>query len=311
MKNIVTVTFNPAIDESVIIKNFSANSVNRVESSEKHAGGKGINVAAFLADYGIPSTVTGFLGKHNDEIFCEHFDGKNISDRFVRIEGSTRSGLKIIDKENLTTTDINYPGVSLIKKDEIRLYETIEKLAENKALFVLSGSVPCGVNTSIYAKVMDILKDKGCEVIVDTSGEAFTHAVAKVPTVIKPNIHELSEYFGNELTSTEEVIKECQYFLNSGTKYVVVSMGSKGALFLTPNEVLHAWSPDVKVLSTVGAGDAMVAGITAGIVQGLSLEETARLSSAFSLYAISHIKLGIHDRDVLDEYRNMIQIKKI
>ena len=97
---IATITLNPAIDQTVAIPNFSAGSVNRVQDFRCDAGGKGVNVAAFLADYGLPVTATGFLGKENPHLFERFFKQKKITDRFVRIDGSTRTGIKIIDDVN-------------------------------------------------------------------------------------------------------------------------------------------------------------------------------------------------------------------
>src|SRR5512135_2928884 len=107
---VVTVTINPAIDQTIMIPNFTAGAVNRVQSSQMDPGGKGINVASFLADFGQPATVTGFLGADNDELFRQLFAQKGIEDRCVRIEGRTRIGVKISDEALRQTTDINFPG---------------------------------------------------------------------------------------------------------------------------------------------------------------------------------------------------------
>ena len=107
---IATITINPAIDQTVAIADFSAGRVNRVQDFRSDAGGKGVNVAAFLADYGLPVTATGFLGRENSRLFERFFRQKKITDRFVRIAGSTRTGIKIIDEVKQQTTDINFPG---------------------------------------------------------------------------------------------------------------------------------------------------------------------------------------------------------
>ncbi len=107
---VVTVTINPAIDQTISIPNFAAGTVNRVQSSRMDPGGKGINVASFLADSGQPATVTGFLGVENDDIFRRLFAQKDIEDRCVRCAGATRIGVKISDMAQHRTTDINFPG---------------------------------------------------------------------------------------------------------------------------------------------------------------------------------------------------------
>src|SRR5712692_11608796 len=108
---IATVTLNPAIDMTTRADGFQANTVNRGQTMQFDAGGKGVNVASFLADYGHATAVTGFLGQENADIFEQLFARKGIDDRFVRIPGSTRIGVKIVDEANQQTTDINMPGL--------------------------------------------------------------------------------------------------------------------------------------------------------------------------------------------------------
>src|SRR5512138_536002 len=142
---VVTVTINPAIDQTLTIPNFAAGIVNRVQSSQMDAGGKGINVASILSDFGQPATVTGFLGAGNDEIFRRMFERKGIEDRCVRIAGQTRIGVKISDEVLHQTTDINFPGETPSPLDITRLFDILTELSAAHNWFVLSGSIPRGV----------------------------------------------------------------------------------------------------------------------------------------------------------------------
>ena len=126
---IATITLNPAIDQTVAIPNFLAGSVNRVRDFRCDAGGKGVNVAAFLADFGLPVTATGFLGQENPHLFERFFKQKNITDRFVRIAGRTRTGIKIIDETKQETTDINFPGQAPTPADLQVLLKIIDQLS--------------------------------------------------------------------------------------------------------------------------------------------------------------------------------------
>lgn len=294
-----TVTFNPAIDETLRIEGFESGKVNRVQSFERHAGGKGVNVATFLADYGIGTSATGFLGERNDAVFTDHFARKGIGDRFVRIKGETRTGIKIIDTHSGETTDINYPGIVPGPAEIMRLGATVAELAEDHDLFVISGSVPAGCDPSIYREIVNLAKSRGRMTAVDTSGAALRHALEAKPDIVKPNIHELEEYTGSTFATMGELVACCRDFLAHGISLAVVSMGADGALFVNDTEALIAVAPVSRVASTVGAGDAMVAGIAAGTMAKLSLEKTAALATAFSLIAISNIELGIREpRDV-------------
>src|SRR5512136_983478 len=165
---VVTVTINPAIDQTVSIPNFTAGTVNRVQASQMDAGGKGINVASFLSDYHQPATVTGFLGAANDEIFRRLFEQKGIEDRCVRIAGATRIGVKISDMAQHRTTDINFPGQAPEPADIGRLFEILGELAADHEWFVLSGSIPAGVSPDIYLRMVQTLAGK--KGVLDTSG---------------------------------------------------------------------------------------------------------------------------------------------
>ena len=134
---VVTVTLNPAIDQTVNIPNFKADQGNRVKREQLDAGGKGVNVASVLADYGFSVAATGFLGAENISIFEQLFTRKQIDDRFVRIDGRTRTGIKIIDEVHHETTDINFPGQAPTEANITKLFQIVEELAVDCHWFVL------------------------------------------------------------------------------------------------------------------------------------------------------------------------------
>ncbi len=307
---VVTVTINPAIDQTVIIPNFTAGTVNRVQSFQMDAGGKGINVASFLADFGQPAAVTGFLGADNDGIFRRLFERKNITDRCVRIAGQTRIGIKISDEALHQTTDINFPGETPSQADIARLFEILAELKTTHEWFVLSGSTPRGVSTGIYEEMVRALAGK--KVVLDTSGEGFRQAVPAGPWLIKPNVDELSEYAGKQLDSPAAILEQARAVMGRYNIHsVVISMGKDGAIFVEGVETVWAVPPPVEVKSTVGAGDAMVAGIVAGKMRGLTLAECARLATAFSVTAISHIGSGLASIEEVQTARERVTIRDL
>ena len=307
---VVTVTINPVIDQTVSIPNFTAGVVNRVQASQVDAGGKGINVASFLSDFGQPATVTGFLGAENDAIFCRHFEQKGIEDRFVRFAGSTRTGVKISDMALHQTTDINFPGEAPESAGIERLFDILRELAAGHEWFVLSGSVPAGLSPAIYGDMVGTLSGK--RVVVDTSGEGFRHAVEAGPWLIKPNADELGEFVGEKLETSEDIVRVARLLMQHyNIASVVVSMGKEGAIFVEGDETIWAVPPPVEVRSTVGAGDAMVAGTVAGKIRGLSLVECARLATAFSTTAISHIGHGLPSIAEVEAARQQVTIREL
>ena len=292
------------------IPNFRAGAVNRVQTSRLDAGGKGVNVAAFLADFGQPVTITGFLGSSNDDIFCRLFERKGIEDRCVRIAGLTRISIKVSDEVLHQTTDINYPGETPGPADIAHLFEILVELSATHAWFVLSGSIPRGVSSGIYAEMIRRLAGK--QVVLDASGEGFRQAVPAGPWLIKPNVDELSEYAGKRLNSPQAILEQGRAILEGGRIHsVVISMGEEGAIFVEEGQAVWAAPPKVEVQSTVGAGDAMVAGIVAGKMRGLELSECARLATAFSVAAISHIGSGLPSIELVQSAMERITFRDL
>jgi len=295
---VVTVTLNPAIDRTVSISNFKAGAVNRVESVRSNPGGKGVNVASALADHGHGVAVTGFLGRSNAGAFEELFTKKKISDHFVRIAGQTRIGIKITDPVKVETTDINFPGPAPTQEEVAMARAQIAALEAE--WFVVAGSVPPGVDTGIYRDIITDLRRRGRKILLDTSGDPFPLALAAQPTAIKPNIHEFEAYIGRSLPNEKEMIAAARELIDRGVELVVVSMGKEGACFVTARESFVARPPDIEVQSTVGAGDAMVAGILSAQLQKLSLRECARLATAFSIDRLTRLGSGLSSRGAIE-----------
>lgn len=295
----LAITLNPAIDRTITVQNFQAGKVNRVQSEYSNAGGKGVNVASSLADAGHRVAVTGFLGRENVTLFERLFARKRISDYFVRLEGETRVGIKITDPVLKETTDINFPGAEPLPSDLTSLRATIEQT--DAEWFVIAGSLPPGVETTIYRELTESLKRQDRKVALDTSGETLNHAVQGLPAFIKPNIHELEGLVGRQLSSPEDVAAAARELVSRGIDTVVVSMGEQGACFVSGEGVLFATPPSIEVRSTVGAGDAMVAGVLSGKLQGLPLAEIARLSTAFSVRAIGKLEADVSVQEIADK----------
>lgn len=282
---ITTLTLNPAIDRTVTISGFTTGTVNRVEHANDRAGGKGINVAAALAGQGQRVAALGLLGRENETVFKAFFAARGIEDRCLRLQGNTRVGIKIVDPLRKETTDINFPGLAPSAGDLGVLREQITALSGGWC--VLAGSLPPGVKTDIYREFIGTLRENGVHIVLDTSGEALREGIQAGPHIIKPNVHELEVLVGRALPTEEDVVDAARAIVAGGVELVVVSRGADGACFVAADRVITARPPQVAVRSTVGAGDAMVAGVVAGKILRLPLSGCARLSTSFSLSALT------------------------
>ncbi len=298
---IITVTLNPAIDKTVTIPNFTAGQVNRIETLRIDVGGKGINVSKCLKELGCGSMAAAFWGgaagrsgeaQLQENLSCAGYEGQGtiaqgkIHSLPVFIEENTRTNMKIIDEAQGQNTDINEPG-PLIKQEELeQLIRKLDESLKEGDILVLAGSIPKGISTDIYKELTIRYKEKGVKVCLDADGESFAEGIKAAPYLIKPNIDELSRYAGEKLTDIRGILKAVKPLLQSGIEKIVVSMGAQGAVFIQKGRIFIASSIDVPVLSTVGAGDSMVAALAYGEEKGLSEKQTYKLSMAMGAASV-------------------------
>lgn len=278
-----TVTFNPAIDHTITIDRLIPGEVHRARAVRQNAGGKGVNVASCLADWGVDVVAHGLLGSDNAAPFDALFAAKGIEDRFIRVAGSTRVNLKLVDDAG--TTDINLDGMAVDEALVAMVVSQLNVAVRSGDLVALSGSLPPGCPYDVYAAMVAQLRERGCRVLLDTSGGPLTHALDApvLPHVIKPNRSELSAWTGQAAMDRAGLLAVAADLCRRGVELVVISMGEEGALFVSAQWAVRAHLALAGVASTVGAGDAMVAGLAAGLADGLPLERLARLATAFAV----------------------------
>jgi len=292
-RKLLTVTLNPAIDLACNVPALTLGAVNRVTDSRSDAGGKGVNIAGLLRKFDLPVAATGFLGSDNGEIFEKFFSNNEIEDLFVRVPGVTRTGIKILDPQAHTTTDLNFPGLSPAPEYIEILFTLIKQQLKETGAVIIAGSLPPGVDHGIVGELIALIKANGVKVFVDTSGAALKSAIDATPTFIKPNIDELSGYLGRTVQDEREILAEAEKFTRLGIETVVVSLGVRGALFVEKGEACMATPPSIDAVSTVGAGDAMVGTMVAGMMLNLSLRERARLATAVSAAVVTQAGPGL------------------
>ncbi len=308
---IVTITLNPAIDETVLLARFEPGTVNRATDLHRQAGGKGVNVSAMLGRYGIPSIATGFLGEDNPQLFTELFTRHRITDAFVRIPGETRCGIKLIDLASQETTDINFRGLSPSPADLGRLLEGLETLVQPGGWVVVAGSLPEGFGLDAFAQMLARIRAGGAKLAVDTSGAALMTAIRAGVDLIKPNHHELAECLGRGLPDFASRVEAARALQRDAVPQVIVSMGAEGALFLGPESALLASAPPVKVLSTVGAGDSLLAGYLAGLSSGADPAHCAKLATVFAGCALEDLQRRLPSPADLQERLSRIRVEPL
>lgn len=310
MARVLTVTLNPALDLTVQLPFLRLGEVNRSESLQVHAAGKGLNVAQVLADLGHQLTVTGFLGESNPQAFEQLFAARGFTDEFVRVAGETRSNLKLAETDG-RVTDINGPGLAVSEAQCDELLARLQRLAPAHDLVVVAGSLPRGIDSQWFVQLLNSLKALGVRVALDTSGVALRDGLATRPWLIKPNEEELAEARGVDLSGSSALLAEARRLQSEGIEHVVISQGADGVSWFTADAALHAQPPKVQVISTVGAGDSLLAGMLHGLLVGWPAERTLAHATAIAAQAVGQVGFGITDTAQLAELQAAVRLQPL
>ena len=263
---IYTVTFNPALDYVVDMADFRLGEINRTEREIIYPGGKGINVSLVLKNLGYDSVALGFEAGHTGDMLIGMLRSFGCRSDFVHVaQGATRINVKVRAKgENAPETAINGQGPKISSEELKALYDRLDKLQSGDIL-VLAGSVPSSLSFDTYSDIMSCLEKKDVSFVVDATGELMLNALRHKPFLIKPNDEELGEIFGKKLTTKEEIWEHAEKLQELGARNVLISRGGDGAMFIGEDGTrLECPAPEGKLVNSVGAGDAMVAGFLAG-----------------------------------------------
>ncbi len=283
---IITVTLNPAMDKTIIIPEFKMGNVNRVETKRTDVGGKGINVSKAIKKLGGESIALGIVGGNSGYDIINYLNIEEIKHDFIHDKVETRVNIKVVDPINGTYTDMNEQGGPYDKTSYEKVEEKLFSLAKEGDIVVISGSLPYGGDEHVYSKWIRECKKKGVKTFLDVNGELLKIAIKEQPYFIKPNNHELQVMCGKKLENITDYINVSKELIKSGVKKIVVSLGEKGALYVTEGKILYGHGIKVKVNSTVGAGDSMVAAFSLAEEKGLSEEETFQLAIATSAASV-------------------------
>lgn len=284
---IYTVTLNPALDKTAQIHHLTPGQVNRISALRTDPGGKGINVSKTIRALGGESTVVALLAGQCGRQVAAGCERLGLRCRFTFAPGETRTNLKIVDPDAGTTTDINEPGPEVSPKLlDGMLEELLERIGKDD-IVVMSGSLPVGAPPCLYRRWTERCREKGAKVILDAEGEPLLQAIPAGPWLVKPNRAELAALAGREMRTTGDILSAARAIQAKGARQVVVSLGEAGALFLLDGGAALARAPQVSAVSTVGAGDAMVAALALGEDRGLAMDETVRSAIAVSAASVT------------------------
>lgn len=273
---IYTLTLSPAIDYYVTLPNLEKGKINKAFNTDIKIGGKGINVSLALNKLNTPSTALGFIGGFTGEyIECE-LNKLNIKTNFIKTKNLTRINMKINDKN--AETAINSIDKDATKSDINKLKTILNELSCNDYL-VISGAVFDNLLDDLLSSI-----SKDVKIILDIDKNELLNLLKYKPFLVKPNIEELGRLFNTEINSISDAKKYALELCNMGATNVLVSLGEDGAILASETECLEkkAIKLDMPVVSTVCAGDAMVASFIYKYLESNSVSDAFNFSVVYS-----------------------------
>lgn len=262
---IATITLNASIDKAYFMDGAMKNgTVMRVAEIRNSAGGKGLNVARVIRRCKEEVLASGLVGGYNGKYLEALLDQDGIRHDFDHVRGETRSCINILDRQ-FGSTEYLEPGCEVSREEEERFLARFPEIIKDSSVVTLSGSVPRGMSRDIYRKLAVMAKEAGKPVILDTSGELLEKGIQAVPTVVKPNRDELEMLSGAKICGMEDLLVQAGGIAAQGIPYVVVSLGSDGALLFCGEGTFLGRPPKVEAVNTVGCGDAMVGALAVAL----------------------------------------------
>ncbi|HEU5062145.1 MAG TPA: 1-phosphofructokinase family hexose kinase [Solirubrobacterales bacterium] len=308
---ILTVTLNAAIDRTVAVPNFRLGRRHRAVESRTVAGGKGVNVARALSLLGRPVIAAGFVGGPTGTQVLEQLQEESVLTDFTQIAAETRINLAVIDPTSGEQTEINERGPAVSPEEVKRLFDRIGYLAGGTSLCVLAGSVPPGAGDDLYARLIDDLSRRGVPVVLDAEGEAMLAGVRAGASMVTPNETEAEELVGQEFADRGDLAQGLLELVRLGAREAaitrpegcVAAVGEGNA-----RRLLEVHTEPLEPVSTVGSGDAFLAGYVAARYEGRSPEDCLAYGVACGAESTQHFGAGTVDRNQVERLLGEVSV---
>jgi 1-phosphofructokinase family hexose kinase len=308
---IYTVTLNPAVDKELVVSALEIDTVLRSQETNIDYGGKGFNVSRMLNALGGRSIALGFAGGHSGDLLREGLESLGIGSDFIWVGEETRTNISIVTGIPSHYIKVNEPGPAISKAARAALREKVQNLAKGGDWWVLAGSLPPGVPSTIYADLIQTIQEAGAQAILDTSGEALYWGCSARPFLAKPNDIELQQFTGLVAATPQGIVDAAKSMLASGIENVVVSLGKDGAMLVNKQGTWQAASPEIEQRNPIGAGDSLVGGLVWGLSERLTLPEALRWGIACGAATASLSGTAVGSRQLVKSLLPQVRLSKL
>jgi 1-phosphofructokinase/tagatose 6-phosphate kinase len=311
---ILTVTLNAAIDRTVAVPNFRLGHRHRAVESRTVAGGKGINVARALKMLGRPVIATGFAGGPTGNRLLEQLRSEAVLTDFTRIAAETRINLAVIDPTSGEQTEINERGPAVSPEEVEAFVRRVGYLADGAKLCVLAGTLPPGAGDDLYARLVKDLGERGLPVVLDAEGSAMLAGLRAGASVVTPNEREAEELVGQEFADRDDLIQGLAELVRLGTGEAAITRPD-GCVAVIGNgseqRFLEVRTEPLEPVSTVGSGDAFLAGYVAARYDGKEADECLAYGVACGAESTQHFGAGAVDRNQVERLLGEVHVQDL
>ena len=308
---VTTVTLSPSLDKTYVVAEIKDDILNYAEKTALLPGSKGINVSRLLSRLEVPNTAIGLSGGAFGGLLESLMRQENVRCDFTHSRSDIRFNVKIVDLANGSFTDVNERGAAVTEEEYQSFLENYKTYLSRSDYVVLAGSLRSGMSGNTYASLIQMANREKVPVFLDCSGECLRQALSARPFLVAPNIHELSDCFGETFDSLEKVVEYAKQIHHSGIAYAVVTMGAEGAVLACGNGVYKMTPPSVLTKNTTGAGDSFLAGILYGMIRHSSEEEMLRIAGSVSTAKVAREDTGMPNKNELFDYYSQTTVMKI
>jgi len=311
---ILTVTLNAAIDRTVAVPNFRLGHRHRAVESRTVAGGKGINVARALKMLGRPVIATGFAGGPTGNRLLEQLRREAVLTDFTRIAAETRINLAVIDPTSGEQTEINERGPAVSPEEVEAFVKRVGYLADGAKLCVLAGTLPPGAGDDLYARLVKDLAERGLPVVLDAEGSAMLAGLRAGASVVTPNEREAEELVGQEFADRDDLIQGLAELVRLGAGEAAITRPDGCVAVIgsgAEQRFLEVRTEPLDPVSTVGSGDAFLAGYVAAHYDGKEADECLAYGVACGAESTQHFGAGTVDRNQVERLLGEVHVQAL
>ena len=306
---IITLTLNPAFDIHCASDKFEPCRENLFTVSSRDAGGKGVNVSRALNEYGVPNLAIIVVGEENGDDFCKMLEKEGMNISTVTLPGRIRENVTLHVKDQ-PETRISFKGFAANRSLIDDVMNSVRELSEEDTVLTVTGSLPEGISAQDILPSLKLLKSAGVRIVIDSRSFTAENIADLHPWLIKPNEEEISLYYGGEINTPVDALRAAAA-LRAISDNVIISLGGKGAALAAESGGYFAKAPSVEVLSTVGAGDSMIAGFITASDLSLPSDRALALAVAFGSAACTTSGTQAPPRDLIDKLYSKIDCQKL